>query len=180
MRILHVVEVDHGGVVTYVREAARLQAAAGDEVHVLAPGPPVCSRSYPQLVAASPRHPQHGRGPPPAGRTGRRGRARRRAPPLLLSRPAGPRQEAGGARVAYQPHSWAFAAAPRAARPLVKLVERAGLRCTDVVVVNCRSEAEEGRRRGTRHPSACRRCPRGRRTVRAAPPAYPRSAREDR
>src|SRR5690349_18154122 len=37
MRVLHVLEVDHGGVVTYVRALAREQVAQGLDVHVLAP-----------------------------------------------------------------------------------------------------------------------------------------------
>ena len=51
--------------------------------------------------------------------------------------------------VVYQPHSWAFAAAPARLRGLVVVVEKGlALRRSDAVVVNCTSERDEACRHG--------------------------------
>lgn len=148
MRVLHVVEVDHGGVVTYVRELARLQARAGVDVHVVSPE---ATGGFAGTV-----HRWSPRRTDPASLLGSRGRLRSLvadlAPdvvhlhsffPGLLGR-LGPLP----ARVVYQPHSWAFAAGPASARRLVVALERRALRHCDAVVVNCAAERDEARRHG--------------------------------
>lgn len=157
MRVLHVVEVEIGGVVTLARTFARAQAGAQDEVHFLAPvGVDVPGASVhtwrprrsrpPSLVSASRRLAQvvhdvepdivhlHSFFPGLLGRTPRQ---------AGLSR----------AGVVYQPHSWAFEAVPRSARPLITTWERRAGSRTDMLVVNCRDELAEGRRAGVTTPA---------------------------
>lgn len=154
MRILHVMEVSHGGVPTLVHEFASAQVGAGHEVHTLAPtqaaaGAGVTHRwnprrgrpdTYPAAVSALRRtvadvRPDvvhlHSFFP------GLWGRLRRLPAP----------------RVVYQPHSWAFATTGSAVavRALAAWESRAARRC-DAVVVNCADERAEGLRHGVPDP----------------------------
>lgn len=148
MRVLHVVEVTHGGVVTLVRAFALDQAHRGLDVHVLArpdvdglagqvhrwdpvrrrPGSLISAvRDLHQVVAAT--EPDvvhlHSFFPGVLGRV-------RRWP--------------GSPRVVYQPHSWAFQAAPwPGLEHLVARWERAAARRTDLTITNCRQELDEAR-----------------------------------
>jgi len=153
VRILHVVEVSIGGVITVVNAYAEWQAAAGHEVHVLAPGA--------AGVVAGQRHTWEPRRRSPHRfpanvRDLRRTVAEVRPDvvhlhsffPGVLGRLVPTR---GGMRpaVVYQPHSWAFDAAPtRIGRPLAGAWERYAARRSDAVIVNCRDEADEGRAHG--------------------------------
>jgi len=154
MKVLHVLEPAHGGVVTLARTLATMQADAGHEVHVLAP----------EGVAFE------------AGTVHRWSPERRSAASLLRSRRllqqavsevrpdvvhlhsffAGLLGRVGrlptSARVVYQPHSWAFQAVPTAAAGTVARWERNAVRRTDVTVTNCRDERDEGRRHGVHGP----------------------------
>ena len=152
MRVLHVAEVSHGGVISLVRTFAEQQVKAGFDVHVLAPpdvGPlagvghqwsPRRRRlaSYPayalrlrEVVAAVRPDVVHLHSFFP-GLFGR-----------MLRHPL-------GAAVVYQPHSWAFDRLPPRAVGGVAAWERLAARRTDVVVTNCESELEEGREHGVR------------------------------
>jgi glycosyltransferase involved in cell wall biosynthesis len=152
MRVLHVAEVSHGGVISLVRTFAEQQVEAGFDVHVLtAPdvGPlagamhewsPRRRRlaSYPayalrlrEVVAAVRPDVVHLHSFFP-GLFGR-----------MLRRPL-------GAAVVYQPHSWAFERIPARAVGGVVAWERFAARRTDVVVTNCESELQEGRDHGIR------------------------------
>jgi glycosyltransferase involved in cell wall biosynthesis len=154
MKILHVVEVSHGGVVTLAETLAELQSRLGHEVHMLAPP-----------EAATKRQPSHHWTP------------RRRSPRRLLSArqrlTALARREgydvvhlhsffAGllgrlratrAGAVVYQPHSWAFEAAPTPiGPPAVRGLERWASRNTHALVTNCTEELEEGARFGISTP----------------------------
>jgi glycosyltransferase involved in cell wall biosynthesis len=151
MRVLHVMEVSHGGVPTLVAEFAAAQAEAGLDVHVLAPtdSPATAGTrhdwtprrgrpdTYPGAVAAL--HRTVGEVRPDVVHLhsffpGLWGRLRRLP-----------------ARVVYQPHSWAFSAT--SSRPVRAALGRweslAAGRC-DALVVNCEDERDEGRAHGVR------------------------------
>lgn len=155
MRVLHVAEVTHGGVVSLVRTFAELQSAAGHDVHVLVrpevgpiPGTrhdwtPV--RRRPRALVAAERRLRdvvsstrpdvvhlHSFVPGVLGRT-------RRLPP--------------GPAVVYQPHSFAFQAAPSRLAWAVSLAERRASRSTDRMVTNCHAESAEGAAHGIRTPT---------------------------
>ena len=150
MRVLHVVEVEHGGVVTYVRELARLQAAEGHDVHVLAPPAAgafagTVHQWHPRRRSVSSLLTAHRR---------LRALVAHLEPdvthlhsffPGLLGR-ARPLPGA----VVHQPHGWPYYAAPRPLEPLLTRAEKHGLRHTDAMLVNCEAEGAEGRRRGLR------------------------------
>jgi len=152
MRVLHVAEVSHGGVISLVRTFAEQQVKAGFDVHVLtAPdaGPlagvvhewkPHRRRlaSYPAYalrlreVVATVRPDVvhlHSFFPGLFGRMVR-------LPP--------------GTAVVYQPHSWAFERIPARAVGGAVAWERFAARRTDVVVTNCESELQEGQDHGLR------------------------------
>lgn len=150
MKVLHVAEVTHGGVVTLVETYSRHQTAAGHEVHALL-RPEVGDiaatrhdwtpvRRRPWSLAGSERRLHH--------------LARALEPevihlhsfvPGVLGRTRSLQELAA---VVYQPHSFAFDAVPRAAAPLVALTERRMARHTDRMVTNCLDEEREGRDRG--------------------------------
>ena len=158
LRILHVSEVQWGGVVTLLRHFTAQQAAAGHEVHVLAPS------GLPSLDGA-----EHHRWSlerktpttyPAATRELRRTVARLRPDVVhlhsffagLLGRVPG--SGTGGVPVVYQPHAWStdlFSSA--AASTLVAKLERGGGRRTDVLVANCLDEIAAGRDLGVDVPS---------------------------
>lgn len=152
MRVLHVAEVSHGGVISLVRTFAEQQVKAGFDVHVLTPpdvGPlagvvhewsPHRRRlaSYPayalrlrEVVMAVRPDVVHLHSFFP-GLFGR-----------MLRHPL-------GAAVVYQPHSWAFDRLPRRAVAGVVAWERFAARRTDVVVTNCESELQQGQEQGLR------------------------------
>jgi glycosyltransferase involved in cell wall biosynthesis len=155
MKILHVAEVTHGGVVSLVRTFADLQVAAGHDVHVLV-RPEVdqvagtrhtwtpVRRSPRDLVAAEATLRRVVRDTRPdvvhlhSFFPGLLGRLR----PL----PPGP-------AVVYQPHSFAFAAVPPRLAWAVTVAERRGSRHTDRMVTNCHDEHGEGAARGVRTPT---------------------------
>lgn len=151
MRVLHVTEVSTGGVPSVVNAFAQWQTDAGYEVHVLTPADATVvagtrhvwdpSRRRPHRFPAAVRalneltaelEPDvvhlHSFFPGILGRIGRR---------------HGPDRPA----IVYQPHSWAFDAAPTPlGRPLVAAWERFAARRTDMFIVNCEDERREGER----------------------------------
>ena len=155
MRILHVAEVTHGGVVSLVQTFAQLQTAAGHDVHVLV-RPEVgdvagtrhtwtpARRNPRELVAAEATLRRVVREVRPdvvhlhSFFPGLLGRLR-----ALPGRPA----------VVYQPHSFAFAALPPRLAWAVTAVERRATRFTDRMVTNCQDERVEGESRGIRTPT---------------------------
>lgn len=159
MRVLHVVEVSHGGVVSYARDVMKEQAQRGYEVHSLAPEgvfelPDV--RSHPWTV-------RRGR---PAGFPAAIRRLRSLVDlvrpdvvhlhsffPGLLGR-AVPRRFEGDPTVVYQPHSWAF---HTTSNPLLgKAIagwERIAARRSHAVACLSSGELQEGRNeRISAHP----------------------------
>lgn len=155
MRILHAVEVTHGGVVSLVRTFAALQDGAGHDVHVLArpevdelPGTrhdwTPARRSPRALVSAEHRLRQVVRSARPdvvhlhSFFPGILGRLRRLPP---------------GPGVVYQPHSFAFDAVPARFSWAVAAAERRGSRFTDRMVTNCSAENAEGVAHGIRTPT---------------------------
>lgn len=155
MRVLHVLEVTHGGVVSLVRTFAELQQEAGHDVHVLArpevdqlPGTrhgwTPARRSPRALVTAEVRLRQVVRSTSPdvvhlhsffPGMLGR-----------MRALPPGP-------GVVYQPHSFAFDAVPARLSWAVAAAERRGSRFTDRMVTNCGAEEAEGASHGIRTPT---------------------------
>lgn len=152
MRVLHVAEVSHGGVISLLRTFAEQQVRAGYEVHVLAdpevgPLPGITHAWSPRRrrLASYPAYAMRLRKVVAAVRPdvvhlhsffpGVFGRVLRR--PL-------------GAAVVYQPHSWAFERIPARAVGGVAAWERFAARRTDVLVTNCESELNEGRDHGIR------------------------------
>ena len=155
MRILHVVEVSTGGVVSVVRSYAAAQQSAGHDVHLLVPEefgeaagvrhvwwpqrrtpyrwPAAVSRFHEVVSATSPDvvHLQS-------------------FFPGLLGRLRRP--DFDGV-VVYQPHSWAFDAVPRPARPLVEAWERTASSKQDLLMVNCEDERLEGLAHGVSGPT---------------------------
>lgn len=155
MRVLHVVEVTHGGVVSLVRTFAELQSAAGHDVHVLIP-PAV------EHVAGT----RHDWQPV------------RRRPATLVAAEARLREVVGSTRpdvvhlhsffpgvlgrvralpqgpaVVYQPHSFAFDAVPAHLGWAVGVAERRASRFTHRMVTNCHAESSEGASHGIRTPT---------------------------
>jgi glycosyltransferase involved in cell wall biosynthesis len=164
MRILHVVEVSHGGVVSYVREVGREQARRGHEVHLLAPrGVFDLAEAHSHVWSVNRRRPT---GFPGAVRRLRRLAAQTRPDivhlhsffPGMLGRfpgipghAAAMRTETGGPLLIYQPHAWAFHAVRKPwSRAAVELWERLAARHTHAIACVSAEEAEEGRRRGIR------------------------------
>jgi glycosyltransferase involved in cell wall biosynthesis len=145
MKILHATEVSHGGVVSLMETLAGLQSERGHDVHVLAP-------------SAAPEAPVPQHVWEPRRRSPRRlARARRdlhsvvrRERPDLVHLHSFFAGVLGRLRrldpaVVYQPHSWAFAAAPTfLGPPVVARWERWAGRHTDGLVTNCTEEMEEG------------------------------------
>ncbi|CAA9378595.1 MAG: hypothetical protein AVDCRST_MAG47-1959 [uncultured Nocardioidaceae bacterium] len=150
MRVLHVAEVTHGGVITLVDTYSRHQAAAGHDVHALlrpevddVPAvrhdwSPVRRNPWALLRAERRLHQVahalrpdvihlHSFVPGVLGRT---------------------RSLQSAAAVVYQPHSFAFEAVPPAAAGLIARTERRMSRHTDRMVTNCHDEEAEGRSRG--------------------------------
>jgi glycosyltransferase involved in cell wall biosynthesis len=155
MKILHVVEVSHGGVVSLAETFADLQSEQGHEVHMLA---------QPDTVETV--RNTHAWGP------------RRRSPRRLLDAHRrltelvrrerfdvvhlhsffagllGRLRALGSSAVVYQPHSWAFEAAPTPLGPrAVGGWERRAARRTHALVTNCTEEKEEGGRFGVDVPA---------------------------
>jgi glycosyltransferase involved in cell wall biosynthesis len=155
MKVLHVVEVSHGGVVSLADTFAGLQSEQGHEVHMLA-----------QPAAAGAVRNTHTWGP------------RRRSPRRLLDAQRrltelvrrerfdvvhlhsffagllGRLRGLGPSAVVYQPHSWAFEAAPTPLGPrTVGGWERRAARRTHALVTNCTEEMEEGARFGVDVPA---------------------------
>jgi glycosyltransferase involved in cell wall biosynthesis len=151
MKVLHVVEVSHGGVVSLARTFAEHQHADRIDVHVLAPEAAGEFAGTRHTWAPSRRDPVSLLA---AARKLRRVVDRHRPDvvhlhsffPGLLGRLHDLPDDAA---VVYQPHSWAFQAARR--EGLARLVarwERAAVRRTDMTITNCTQELEEGRARG--------------------------------
>lgn len=157
MKVLHVAEVTHGGVITLVDSYSRHQVVAGHDVHALL-RPEVSGdiqasrhewtpvrRNPRSLVQAERRLHQVASALRPdvvhlhSFVPGVLGRARR-------LRSAG--------AVVYQPHSFAFEAVPPMAARLVAATERRMARNTDRMVTNCRDEEAEGRSRGIVLPTS--------------------------
>lgn len=156
MRVLHVAEVTHGGVISLIDTYAHAQVSRGDDVHVLAPPAaqdlpgtrhawdPV--RSSPGSLAAAER------------------RLRRLVldidpdvvhlhsfVPGLLGRA---RALPTAAAVVYQPHSFAFDAVPAWGVRTIAALEHQAIRHTDRLVTNCEDEREEGCRHGIDMPTS--------------------------
>jgi glycosyltransferase involved in cell wall biosynthesis len=155
MKILHVVEVSHGGVVSLAETFADLQSEQGHEVHMLA-----------QPDTAGVVRNTHTWGP------------RRRSPRRLLGAHRrltelvrrerfdvvhlhsffagllGRLRGLGTSAVVYQPHSWAFEAAPTPLGPAaVGGWEKRAARRTHALVTNCTEEMDEGTRFGVEVPA---------------------------
>jgi glycosyltransferase involved in cell wall biosynthesis len=155
MRVLHVVEVSHGGVPILARTFAARQAADGFEVHLLLPPD---SATWPGTVHRwTPRRRQ------PwtlAAATRRLHQVVQQVRPDvvhlhsffpgLLGRI---RPLPGAPGTVYQPHSWAFEAttSPLARRALVRWEARAAS-VTTAVITNCEQEQAEARRLGVTGP----------------------------
>ena len=158
MRILHVAEVAHGGVITVVGSFVRGQIESGHDVHVLVPDgvelPGVTHTWNPRR-----RHPYDY----PAQVDRLRRVVDEVRPDVLhlhsffsgLFGRLATRRLSAAPTVVYQPHAWAFEAARF--RPLARAVadwERHAARRTDLLVVNCTDELVEARRRGIRDSAA--------------------------
>ncbi|MGH8792853.1 MAG: glycosyltransferase [Stackebrandtia sp.] len=149
MRILHVVEVDHGGVVSYVSDLGREQIRRGHEVHLLAP------KGVFDLSGAHDHEWSMRRKRPTSllSATLKLRRAVRRIQPdvvhlhsffpgllgrMRLTKGSGPPR-------VYQPHAWAFDAT---ANPRIRRViagwERLAARRGDAIVACSSSELEAG------------------------------------
>ena len=150
MRVLHVIEVEHGGVVTYVRALADSQAKRGWDVHVLAPKDAGSFAGSRHEWAISRRNPLS-----LLRAVGRLGRVVDQiAPDVVHLHSFFPgligRAKAVSAPVVYQPHSWAFRAVPKMTVGLIRALEGHAQRHTAAVLVNCESEGQEGARAGLR------------------------------
>lgn len=158
MRILHVSEVEAGGVLSLLRIYTAGQRLRGHEVQVLAPSSMDLDvdqfhrwklvrrdlRTYPPALASLSRV-VHRTAPDVVHLhsffAGFLGRFPRRGLPR-------------SAAVVYQPHSWAFDAVPnRLLRAAVVKSERWGARRTDILAGNCREEIDEGVLQGIQTPS---------------------------
>lgn len=150
MKILHVVEVSHGGVVSLAETLADLQSEQGHEVHMLA---------QPDSVGAGRRTHEW----VPRRRSPRRLLDAHRKLTALVARERfdvvhlhsffagllGRLRGLGTSAVVYQPHSWAFEAAPTPLGPrAVGGWERRAARRTHALVTNCTEERDEGARFG--------------------------------
>jgi glycosyltransferase involved in cell wall biosynthesis len=153
VRVLHVVEVSIGGVVSVVNAYGSWQAAAGHDVHVLAPGTAEVSVGERHVWQPQRRAPQRF---PASVRALRRTTSDVRPDvvhlhsffPGVLGRLV-PASGSPRPAVVYQPHSWAFDAAPtRVGRPIASAWERYAARRSDALIVNCRDEADEGTSHG--------------------------------
>lgn len=158
MRVLHVVEVFTGGVISVLDAYARWQVAQGHDVHIMAPASVdlgIGNRHVWDPARRTPhRWPQaikdlrrvvadiepdvvhlHSFFPGVFGR--------------LLAFP-GPRRPS----VVYQPHSWAFDRSPSPVGPaLIGRWERFATRNTNGLIVNSEDEASEGARHGITMPT---------------------------
>jgi glycosyltransferase involved in cell wall biosynthesis len=152
MRVLHVAEVAHGGVISLVRTFAEQQLKAGFDVHVLAA--PDVGPLAGVVHEWSPRRRRLTSYPSYALRLREVVTAVRPDVVHLHSFFPGlfgrmlrlPR----GTAVVYQPHSWAFERIPARAVGAVVAWEKFAARRTDVVVTNCESELAEGHDHGLR------------------------------
>jgi glycosyltransferase involved in cell wall biosynthesis len=155
VRVLHVAEVTHGGVITLIETFSRHQVEAGHDVHVLLRpevGPVLGTRHEWTPLRRNPRLLL---------------RAERRLHALAESlRPdvihlhsfvpgvlGRSRAHPGTSAVVYQPHSFAFSAVPVGSAWLVALLERRAARKTDVMLTNCGDERDEGLRHGIDLPT---------------------------
>ena len=157
MRILHVMEVSDGGVISVANAYISAQIAARHDVHLLAPTDAKITNG-----AGYTRHPwrpeRHTPWRFPAAVRDLRTLIAALEPDVvhLHSFFAGglgrflPRQLGDGRpAIVYQPHSWAFEAAPTAlGRWIVTRWEKFAARRTDTVIVNCQDEFQEGLRHG--------------------------------
>ena len=161
LRILHASEVHWGGVVTLLRQYVAEQAAAGHEVHVLAPaGMPALEGATMHDWPVERSRPQTFRGAVAtlhraietlqpdvvhlhsfvAGQLGRLpgGKVRGFEPPAVV----------------YQPHAWSNQLfTSRLACSGVVRAERWASRRTDMLVTNCQDEIDAGRRLGVVLPA---------------------------
>ena len=158
LRVLHVSEVQWGGVVTLLRHFTAEQSAAGHEVHVLAPSglAPLDGVQHHRWSVERGRPATY----PAAVRELRRAIAELRPDVVHLhSFFAGllgrlPASGTSRVPVVYQPHAWStdLFTSPAASR-LVAALERRGGRRTDVLVANCLDEIAAGRDLGVDVPS---------------------------
>ena len=155
MRVLHVIEVTSGGVVTYVRTLASAQSRAGHDVHVVAPPDVTMPDVTMHHWGFARRDPLHWRS---AARV-LQSQVRSVDPDVvhLHSFFAGALgrlvrlRHGSRARIVYQPHSWAFEVTDsRLAAALVTRWERFAAGRTDAIVVNCDDERREGAEHGIR------------------------------
>lgn len=149
MRVLHVSEVQAGGVLSLLRVYAAGQRSRGHAVHLLAPSSMnIDVHEYHRWRFAR----RDLRTYAPAWAALRRV-VRRTEPDIvhlhsffagLLGR-ASPSQLPGSPAVVYQPHSWAFDAVPNhLLRAVVVKSEQLAARRTDILAGNCREEIDEG------------------------------------
>lgn len=150
-RVLHVVEVDAGGVASFVREVAKEQSRRGDEVHVLAPSSfPFPQEAHACVWAVDRRTPFSlvlARSRIPAA-------VRAILPdvihlhsfvPGLLGRLSG----LGRSMVVFQPHAWAFNATNSGSLSrVIAAWERVAARRANLIAAVSQDEVEEGRSRG--------------------------------
>jgi glycosyltransferase involved in cell wall biosynthesis len=152
MRILHVAEVLHGGVISLVRDFAEAQTRAGHDVHLLL-------RPEVPAAAGTMHHWSPDRRRPVALARGVRQLSDTIDAvrpdvvhlhsffPGLLGRMRRPKE---GPATVYQPHSWAFQAVPPSLAPAVAAWERIAARRATMVITNCRDEWAEAEQRGVR------------------------------
>ncbi len=157
MRILHVSEVQWGGVVSLIHEFTDAQVARGDEVLLLTPP------AFPALANAPVERWELTRGDPKTYvRAYRQLRATvaRFQPDVIhlhsfvagfFGRLPG---AVGGVPVVYQPHAWSFELREEwLFQQSVRAWERWAGRRTTVMVTNCQDEIDEGRRAGVVGPA---------------------------
>ena len=157
MRILHVSEVQWGGVVSLIQEFAGSQVDRGDDVLLLAP------RAFPVLDGAPVEWWGLDRGDPTTYLTAYRqlrATVARFRPDVVhlhsfvagfFGRLPG---AVSGVPVVYQPHAWSFdLREERLFRQSVRAWERLAGRRTTVMVTNCQDEIDEGRAVGVTGPA---------------------------
>lgn len=155
MRVLHVVEVTHGGVPTLVQAFASEQVGRGFDVHLLVPHGASEGPGTVHLWAPRRRQPWSFRGAvAQLHQTVRQVRPDvvhlHSFFPGLLGRV---RSLPGRPPTVYQPHSWAFEAiGSRPARLVISRWEVRAASRTSAVITNCADELEEGLRAGLRVP----------------------------
>lgn len=161
MRILHVSEVNWGGVVSLLRAFTEHQTASGAEVHLLAP--PIDGLS-PGLVEHRWRIDRSQPKTVPGAVRQLRDVVNQSAPDVVhlhsfvagfLGRVPGviPRG-ANSPAVVYQPHAWSPELYSDPVRPrMIRLSERAAASRTDLLVTNCQDEIDQGAEFGVRLPA---------------------------